>query len=150
MVWITAVLFTPLTSTAIITTGTTLGAISAYFFSERLSEEWTQKIKNTRIYKLLRKEGNFFILFALRMMPGFPHSVINYSSGILKIKFISFIPAAIMGTAIKTYVYSALIYNATTPGAMTSSISLSTVWPLLLLSLLILAGAFVKRHLENK
>lgn len=150
MVWITAVLFTPLTSTAIITTGTTLGAISAYFFSERLSEEWSQKIKNTRIYKLLRKEGNFFILFALRMMPGFPHSVINYSSGILKIKFISFIPAAIMGTAIKTYVYSALIYNATTPGAMTSSISLSTVWPLLLLSLLILAGAFVKRHLENK
>lgn len=150
MVWITAVLFTPLTSTAIITTGTTLGAISAYFFSERLSEEWTQKIKNTRIYKLLRKEGNFFILFALRMMPGFPHSVINYSSGILKIKFISFIPAAIMGTAIKTYVYSALIYNATTPGALTSSISLSTVWPLLLLSLLILAGAFVKRHLENK
>jgi len=59
IVWITAALFTPLTSTPIITAGTTLCAISAYFYSERLSGEWTQKIKNTRIYKLLRQGGNF-------------------------------------------------------------------------------------------
>lgn len=150
MVWITAALFTPLTSTAIITAGTTLGAVSAYFFSKLLSEEWTQKIKNTRIYKLLHKEGNFLTLYALRMMPGFPHSVINYSSGILKIKFINFIPAAMLGTAVKTYVYSVVIYNTTTPGALSSSISVSTVWPLLLLSLLILAAVAVKHYLENK
>ena len=150
MIWITAALFTPVTSTTIITVGTTLGAISAYLFSENLSEEWTEKIKHSRIYKLLRKEGNIFTLFALRMMPGFPHSVINYSSGILKIKFISFVPTAIIGTAIKTYIYSVLIYNATTPGVFTNTIGLSTVWPLLLLSLLILAGVFFKHYLENK
>ena len=150
MVWITAALFTPLTSTAIITAGTTLGAVSAYLFSKLLSEEWTQKIKNTRIYKLLHKEGNFLTLYALRMMPGFPHSVINYSSGILKIKFINFIPAAMFGTAVKTYVYSVVIYNTTTPGALSGSIGVSTVWPLLLLSLLILAGVAVKHYLENK
>jgi uncharacterized membrane protein YdjX (TVP38/TMEM64 family) len=150
MIWITAALFTPLTSTAIITAGTALGAISAYLFSERLSEDWTQKIKNTRVYKLLQKEGNFFTLLALRMMPGFPQSVINYSSGVLKIKFISFIPAAVFGTAIKIYVYSVLIYNATTPGTLAGSIGVSAIWPLLLLSLLILAAVFVKHCLENK
>ena len=149
MVWITAALFTPLTSTAIITAGTTLGAITAYLFSERLSGEWTQKIINTRSYNLLRQEGNFFTMFALRMMPGFPHSVINYSSGILRIKFINFIPAAMLGTAVKTYIYSTLIYDTTTPDASTSPIGASTVWPLFLLSLLILAGVFVKRHLEK-
>ena len=150
MVWITAVLFTPFASTAIITAGTTFGAFSAYLLSERLSEEWTQKIRKSRIYKLLQKEGNFFTLFALRLMPGFPHSVINYSSGILRIKFINFLPATVIGTAIKTYVYSALIHNATTSDYLAGSISLSTVWPLLILSLLILAGVIVKRYLEYK
>jgi uncharacterized membrane protein YdjX (TVP38/TMEM64 family) len=150
LIWIAAALFPPLTSTAIITTGTTLGSVSAYLFSQRLSVEWTQKIKNTRIYKLLQKEGNFLILYALRMMPGFPHSVINYSSVILKIKFINFIPAAMFGTAVKTYVYSLLIYKTTTPGTLSNSIGISTVWPLLLLSLLILAGVFVKHYLDNK
>jgi len=150
LIWIAAALFPPLTSTAIITTGTTLGSVSAYLFSQRLSVEWTQKIKNTRIYKLLQKEGNFLILYALRMMPGFPHSVINYSSGILKIKFINFIPATIFGTAVKTYVYSVLIYKSTTPGSLSNSIGISTVWPLLLLSLLIFAGVILKHHLKNK
>ena len=150
IVWITAAIFTPVTSTAIIASGTTLGGIFAYLFSERLSEEWTQKIKFSRIYQLLQKESNFFTLFALRLMPGFPHSVINYSCGILKTRLINFIPAAIAGTAIKTYVYSLVIYNATTPEALTSTIDLSTVWPLLVLSLLILAAVFVKRYLRNK
>jgi len=150
MVWITAVLFTPVTSTAMITAGTTLGAVSAYVFSKRLSEEWTHKIQNSHLYKLLYKEGNFFTLFALRIMPGFPHSVINYSSGILKIKFINFIPATMFGTAVKTYIYSVMIYNTTTPGTLTRSIGVSTIFPLLLLSLLILAGVVVKRYLDNK
>lgn len=150
MVWITAALFTPLASTIIITAGTTLGGISAYLFSERLSADWTQKIKNSRIYKLLRREGNFISMLALRIMPGFPHSVINYSSGILQLKFINFIPATILGTAIKTYVYSVLIYNATTPDASTNSIDLSTIWPLLVLSLLLLAAIFIKHYLADK
>jgi len=150
MVWITAALFSPHTSTAIITAGTTLGAISAYLFSEQLSEEWMQKVKLSRIYQLLQKEGSFFTLFALRVMPGFPHSVINYSSGILKINFINFLTAAIAGTVIKTYVYSILIYNVTTPGALTSTIDISTVWPLFALSILILFAIAVKHYLDNQ
>jgi len=150
MVWIVAALFTPLTSTVIITAGTTLGAISAYLFSEQLSEKWTNKIKFSRIYRLLQRQGNFFTLFALRLMPGFPHSVINYSSGILKIKFINFLPAAIAGTAIKTYVYSILIYNATTPGTLKSTIDLQNIWPLLALSALILSVVAVKHYLDKQ
>ena len=150
MVWITGAVFTPISSTVIITAGTTLGGISAYLFSEKLSGEWTHKIKFLRIYQLLQKQGDFFTLFALRIMPGFPHSVINYSSGILKIKFINFIPAAITATAIKTYVYSILIYNTTTPGELTGTIDLSIIWPLLALSMLILLAISVKHFLDNK
>lgn len=148
VVWVSAALYPPLISTLIITAGTTLGGISAYLFSAHLSREWTHKVEHSGIYRLLRKQGNFFTVLALRLMPGFPHSVINYSSGILKIRFINFIPATATGTAIKTYVYSQLIYNATTPGSLTRSIDLTTVWPLLVLSLLILAAMFVKGFLE--
>ncbi len=150
MVWISAALFPPVISTAIIVAGTTLGGVSAYLFSQHLSGEWTHKVKHSRIYRLLSKEGGFITLFALRVMPGFPHSVINYSCGFLHIRLINFIPAAILGTAIKTYVYSVIIYNATTAGALTRAIDISTVWPLLALSLLILAAIFLKRYLKYK
>jgi uncharacterized membrane protein YdjX (TVP38/TMEM64 family) len=150
MVWATAVLFPPLTSTLIITTGTTLGAVSAYMFSKHLSEEWTNKVKDSKIYRLLQKEGGFLTMLSLRLMPGFPHSVINYSAGILQIRLLGFIPAAIIGTAVKTFIYSVLIYNATSPGKLTGSIDISTVWPLLALSLLILTAVFVKHLLKNK
>ena len=150
MVWISAALFTPVVSTIIIVSGTTLGGISAYLFSEHLSGEWAVKVKHSRIYQLLSRQSNFISLFALRVMPGFPHSVINYSCGFLHIKFINFIPAAILGTAIKTYVYSVIIYNATTPGSLARGIDISMIWPLLALSLLILAATIVKQYLKNK
>lgn len=150
IVWITAAIFTPVTSTAILASGTTLGGISAYLFSERLSEEWTKNIKSSRIYQLLHKQSNFITLFALRVMPGFPHSVINYSCGILKTSLINFTSAAIAGSIIKTYVYSIVIYKATTPDTLTRTISLSSVWPLLALSMLLLAAIAVKYYLNNR
>jgi len=149
LVWVSATLYPPGTSVWIITTGTTVGSISAYLFSARLSSEWARKVENSRIYRLLRKESGFLTLFALRLMPGFPHSVINYSSGILNVELIKFIAAAFSGTAIKAYIYSELIYNVTTPGSMTRSIDPATVWPLLVLSLLILIAMLIKHYFES-
>jgi uncharacterized membrane protein YdjX (TVP38/TMEM64 family) len=150
LVWIIAALFAPLTSTVMITTGTTLGGVLAYLFSGRLSDEWVHKVQHSRIYQYLRKQGNLFTLLALRMMPGFPHSVINYSAGILKIRMTSFITATIAGTAIKAYVYSLVIYNATTPEQAPTAMELSSIWPLLALSLLILLGMALRNHLRYK
>ena len=150
MIWVTGALFTPAISTLVITAGTTLGGISAYMFSAHLSEEWVNKVENSGIYRLLQKESGFLTMFALRLMPGFPHSVINYSAGILKIRLAAFIAAAILGTAAKTYIYSVVIYNATSPGTITDSIDVSTVWPLLAVSLLTLSAIFLKHLLKNR
>lgn len=149
MIWVTGALFAPITSTLLITAGTTLGGISAYKFSAHLSEEWVTRVENSAIYRLLKKESGLLTMFALRLMPGFPHSVINYSAGILKIRLPAFIAAAIAGTAIKTYVYSTLIYHATSPDTVTGSLDISTVWPLLALSLLTLSAVILKRLLKN-
>ena len=150
MVWITAALFTPASSCLIMTTGTTLGGVSAYFFSSNLSGEWARKVATSRVYTVLQQEGGFASLLALRVMPGFPHSIINYSSGILRLKLTDFVAATVAGTALKTYLYSVLIYNATTPEDVSGGVGVATVWPLLLLSLLLLVFALVKRSLNKR
>ena len=146
--WVAATLYPPVTATLILAFGATLGGISAYFFSQRLTEEWIHKVENNRVYKLLQKEDNFFTLLALRVMPAFPHSIINYSSGILNIKLIYFIPAAFIGIGIKSFIFSRVIYNATSTASMSDLLSLSTFGPLILLSALLLLGIFIKYRID--
>ena len=150
LIWIIAALFTPFTSTVMITTGTTLGGVMAYLFSNKMSDEWVRKAQDSRVYQLMREKGDLYTLLALRLMPGFPHSVINYSAGILKVGLTRFVPATIAGSAIKSYVYSSVIYNATLMENSTGDIEFSDIWPLLALSLLILAGIAVRNYLGHK
>ena len=150
LIWITAVLYTPVHSSLIMTTGTTLGSVAAYYFSKKLSVEWTNRVKHSRVYRILKEEGDFSRLFALRIMPGFPHSIINYSSGVLKLRLTHFIPAVVSGTLIKAYVYSVLIYGATSPDATNGSIDLAKVWPLVAISLTILLVTMAKHRSGKK
>ena len=150
LIWIIAALFTPFTSTVTITTGTTLGGVMAYLFSSKMSDEWVRRTQDSRVYRLLREKSDLYTLLALRLMPGFPHSVINYSAGILKVGMTRFVPATIVGSAIKSYVYSSVIYNATLMKNSTGGIELSDIWPLLALSALILAGVVLRNHLGHK
>jgi len=89
-------------------------------------------------------------LFAVRVMPGFPHSVINYSSGILHLKLINFIPATLLGITIKAYVYSELIYKATTATFIAEDLAISDVWPLFVLSLVLLVIMLIRHYRDNQ
>jgi len=147
--WIAAPLYPPAMATFILTAGATLGGVTAYLFSKRLTDEWVHKIENSSAYKLLHKQDNFFSLFALRVFPAFPHSLVNYSSGILNVKLSHFIPAAILGISIKSYIYSDVIYNATTT-SVEDLLNISTYGPLILLSTITLIGVFIKYKLQAK
>ncbi|MDH5764876.1 MAG: VTT domain-containing protein [Gammaproteobacteria bacterium] len=146
--WITAPVYSPAMSTFILVAGSTLGGISAYYFSRRLTDDWIHKVENSRVYKLLRKEDNFLSLFALRIMPAFPHALINYSSGILNIKLSHFIPATILGIGIKAYVFSSVIHQASDASSIGDLLDFSIYSPLLLISSLILLGLFIKYKYE--
>lgn len=148
--WIVAPLYPPAMATFILAAGGTLGGITAYLFSKRLTDDWIEKIENSRTYKLLHKQDNFFALFALRVFPAFPHSVVNYSSGILKVKLSHFIPAAILGISIKSYLYARVIHGATSSASVEDLLNVSTYGPLLLLSLLALSGVFINYKLTTK
>ena len=147
--WIVAPLYPPAMATFILAAGATLGGVTAYFFSKRLTDVWIERIENSHAYKLLHKQDNFFVLFALRVFPAFPHSLINYSSGILKVKLSHFIPAAILGISIKSYIYSNVIYNATTSASVEDLFDISTYGPLILLSAITLIGVFIKYRIKG-
>ncbi len=147
--WIVAPLYPPAMATFILAAGGTLGGISAYFFSKRLTDDWVVKIEKSHAYKLLRKQDNFFTLFALRVFPAFPHSLVNYSSGILNVKLSHFISAAILGISIKSYIYSKVIYNATTSASLEDLLDISTYGPLVLLSVVTLAGVLINYKMKK-
>ncbi len=148
--WVAALLYPPAMATFILAAGGTLGGITAYLFSKRLTDEWVKRIENSHAYRLLHKQDNFFALFALRVFPAFPHSLVNYSSGILNVKLSHFIPAAILGISIKSYIYSKVIYNATTSVSFEVLLDISTYGPLILLSAITLTGVFINYKLASK
>jgi uncharacterized membrane protein YdjX (TVP38/TMEM64 family) len=148
--WIAAPLYPPAMATFILTAGSTLGGLTAYMFSKRLTNEWIEKIQNSQTYKLLHNHDNFFTLFALRVLPAFPHALVNYSSGMLKVKISHFIAAAILGVSIKSYVYTNVIYNATTSVLLDELMDISTYGPLILLSAITLLGVFINYKLTGR
>lgn len=148
--WIAAPLYSPLMSTFILAAGATLGGITAYIFSKRLTDEWVKRIESSHAYKLLHHQDNFFTLFALRVFPAFPHSFVNYSSGILNVKLSHFIPAAFLGVGLKSYIYSNVIYNAATTASIDDLLKISTYGPLILLSVITLVGVYIKYKLTLK
>ena len=70
--WIAAPLYPPPVATFILAAGGTLGGLGAYYFSEYLTSDWRHRIENSRSYKLLHEQDNFFTLFAMRVFPAFP------------------------------------------------------------------------------
>ena len=147
--WITAPLYPPEMAAFILSAGGTIGGLSAYLFSRKLTDEWAHKVENSHIYRLLQHEGGFLTLFALRVMPAFPHSLINYSSGVLNIHLVPFLLAAAIGLYIKSYVFSRVIYDAASGASLNSLLNISTFGPLLALSILLFIGLFIKEKISK-
>lgn len=148
--WVVVTLYPPIISTLIVSVGATLGGVGAYFFSKYITDDWIKKIENSQAYKILHKEDNFFSLFALRIFPGFPHSLVNFSSGILQVKLSHFVAAAFFGVGLKSYIYADIIYNLTSKASIKDLLNFSTIGPLILLSLITFAGVFIKYKMGHK
>jgi uncharacterized membrane protein YdjX (TVP38/TMEM64 family) len=148
--WVAAALFPPIPAALILAAGATLGGVSAYYFSATLSDEWVHRVENSHVYRVLHKQDNFFALLAMRIMPAFPHGLVNYSSGILKVNLYYFIPAAFIGIGVKSYMYAGVIYEAAGGASLHDLLDFSTFGPLVLLAVLMFAGVIVKFEWDKK
>lgn len=144
--WIAAPLYPPPLAALILAAGGTLGGLGAYFFSRYLTADWKRRIEASYGYRLLHSRGDFFSLFAMRIFPGFPHALVNYSAGILRARIDRFVIAAMLGIFIKSFIYARAIYPASNSLSLHTLLDISILGPLLVLAALSMAALLITRR----
>lgn len=150
LVWLVAPLYPPPGAALILAAGGTAGALSAYLLAHRLSEATMENLRQKRLFRVLQGRGDFSTLCALRLLPGFPNSVINYASGSLHLPLPRFLVATALGLVVKNYVYSRAIRGALGAATASELLRMPTLAPLLLLALLLLLGGLVRRRWSGR
>lgn len=148
--WVAALLYSPPAATLILTAGGTSGALGAYLLARRLTRRDADRARERRVFRLLERQGDFFTLCALRVLPGIPHSVINYASGMLALPLLRFLAATALGLAVKSYVYSSALGGASGAAAPSDLMRLEVLGPLILIALLLLLGRFALTRAARK
>lgn len=143
--WLIAPFQTPLVATLLLLIGSVGGAFGAYRFSSRLKGGWEPKGFSRGIVRLLSRQGGVLTQLALRILPGFPHSVVNFAGGVLGLGLLGFLGAAILGLAVKWGVYASAVHGLVEAVEAGYALDFRTLMPLVVLSLLLLAGALAKR-----
>jgi len=145
--WLIAPFQTPLVATALLVTRSVLGALGAYAFSRRLRGDWKPNGFSGRIVELLSRRGGVMTQTALRILPGFPHSVINFAGGLLLLPLLAFTVSALIGLTVKWGVYATAVHGLADALEKGETMQASTIYPLLALSALLLAGAWARSRL---
>lgn len=142
--WAAALLYPPPLATLILTAGGAAGALGAYLFARRVTR--IDAARGGRLYGVLERQGDFFTLCALRVLPGMPHSAINYACGTLGVPLARFLAASVLGFALKSYVYSAAIAGVIGTAGPRDLLRLEVLGPLVAIALLLLLGRFAYRR----
>lgn len=148
MLWVIAPIYEPILASLYLVVGSTLGGVAAYWFVQYVRSPLISKIQKHHLFQSLKVRSDFITLFSLRVFPGFPHSLINYSSGILGVPLIVFISSAVLGIGIKTYLYASVIHRAINTSDMSELVRAEVIGPLLVIVGMALLAKLVKskRH----
>jgi uncharacterized membrane protein YdjX (TVP38/TMEM64 family) len=144
--WLIAPFHPPVTATALLLAGSVGGALGAYLFSARFREPPSPDGFASRVLGHLSSHGGMLSQIALRILPGFPHSVVNFSAGILGLPLWRFLAAAAIGLAVKYGVYTTALYEVVEVVEEDRAAGWRTGAPLLVLASLILTGVWARRR----
>jgi uncharacterized membrane protein YdjX (TVP38/TMEM64 family) len=148
--WVAALLYAPPAATAILTVGGTSGALGAYLLARRLTRLDLPKAREQRLFRLLERQGDFFTLCALRVLPGMPHALINYAAGTLALPVAMFLAATALGLAVKTYLYATAVAGAVESAAPQDLLRIEVLGPLFALALLLALGRLALNRMVNR
>ena len=148
-VWLLAPFNPPLVAALLLVAGSTGGALGAYGLSARLGSDWEPQGLSRKIYKLLQRRGDFLTQCALRTFPGFPHSVINYACGVLRVSLPTYLAATCIGHFIKWGIYASALHGVTDAVTDGSPLGFRDLWPLFALTALLLGGAGLKWYVSK-
>jgi len=151
VLWLIAPFHPPLVSIALLLLGSVSGALGAYWFSGRVGDSPRMAhSRSRRLVKLLQRRGGLATQLALRVLPGFPHSMVNYAGGILRLPLRTFLLAAVLGLAVKWGVYATAVHEAADAVAAGEALHPQTLLPLFVLAALLLLGVVLQRWLARR
>ncbi|MFU8817645.1 MAG: VTT domain-containing protein, partial [Pseudomonadales bacterium] len=123
------------------------GAGGARWVAAHLRRDWQPGEFARRVVELLRSRGDLFTQIALRVLPGFPHSVVNFAGGVLHLPLPGFLLAAVIGLSVKWAVYASAAYGISDSLAAGTAMRFETLLPLVILTGLLLLGGWYRRRL---
>ena len=148
MLWVVAPIYQPPVATLMLTAGSVTGAMGAYWISRSLTGSPPSEDSSGRVVTLLRRRGDLLTQLVLRILPGFPHSVINYAAGLLGLPFKIFVSAALLGLTVKWLVYTSAVHALVEVGTGAEKLGVDSVTPLLILAIFVGVGAWVKNRIQ--
>lgn len=146
--WLIAPFYPPLIATLMLTISSVVGALGAYQLAARAGRRWNPSGLTLKVMQMLEQRSDLMTQCALRVLPGFPHSVINFAAGLRNISIKTFLLAATLGLAVKWVVYSSAIYGALEAIEEEDALQFDVVLPLIALALLLLIGAWFRRRVD--
>jgi uncharacterized membrane protein YdjX (TVP38/TMEM64 family) len=147
--WLIAPFHPPIPSTALLVLASVAGAFGAYVVSARWRRGLRPTDTGSRVTGLLRRRSDLATQVALRMLPGFPHSVVNFAAGALQLPLPTFTLAAVLGLTVKWGVYSSAVHGLADAVETGGSIRGETLIPLLVLAILMLIGGWLRHRLSR-
>ncbi|MFI0473887.1 TVP38/TMEM64 family protein [Halomonas sp. HMF6819] len=144
--WLIAPFYPPLAATLMLTLSSVAGAWAAYLLAARFRTRINPGGLTARVMQTLERRSDLLTQCALRILPGFPHSVINYAAGLGGLAIKPYLAAAALGLSIKWGVYSSAIYKTLEAIEQENALQFDVLLPLLALTLLLLAGAWYRRR----
>jgi len=123
--FIIPLLYDPVTSAAIMSIGSGLGAASGYVAARYLRGSWIEKFRNHPATRFLSHHSTFSTLFAIRIVPSSPHGFISYGAGILGIPFVRFVSATMAAILIKGYIYANAVRAAISATSLSDALKLA-------------------------
>lgn len=148
--WLIAPFHPPWLATLMLIIGSAGGALGAYWLAARFRQNVVPRGLTKRVMDVMSQRGDALTQCAFRVLPGFPHSVINYAAGLLNLPVGTFIASAVIGLGIKWAVYASAIHGALEAVETGDALSIDVILPLIALTLLLLLGAGVRRAVERR
>lgn len=150
ILWVTAPFYEPWQATLILTTGNVIGAFIAYKIASHLGTGIRIRLSGHRAFRILSERSDFMTQSALRLLPGFPHAIINYGGGVLHLPLKTFMIATLVGASLKWAVYSMAIHGIVEADDLDEVLQPATLLPLILLTAFLVAGSWAARHIRAK
>ena len=146
MVWLVAPFLDFGLAVTLMVVGSVLGALAAWKVAGWLGATARSRVAGHPVYKLLTDASDPITQTALRVLPGFPHSMVNYAGGVLALPLPGFLGAALVGLTLKWMLYVSAIQALIEAGDDAGGPDAIALLPLLLLAMFLVGGRWLAQR----